>query len=56
VKNYGWWYAVLTEIVWTLSFSLWRLRRVIQRKPDEDPPNFLVDFLRNSVLVKGVEI
>jgi N-acetylglucosaminyl-diphospho-decaprenol L-rhamnosyltransferase len=56
VKNYGWWYALLTEIVWTLSYGLWRVRRAVQRKPDEDPPNFLIDFLRNSVLVKGVEI
>jgi GT2 family glycosyltransferase len=56
VKNYGWWYALLTEIVWASSFVLWRMRRAVQRKPDEDPPNFLVDFLRNSVLVKGVEI
>lgn len=56
VKNYGWWYAILTEIVWASSFTFWRIRRVIQRKPDTDPPNFLKDFLLNSVLVKGVEI
>lgn len=56
VKNYGWAYAVLTELVWASSFAAWRLRRVIQRKPDDDPPNFLQDFLLNSVLMKGVEI
>lgn len=56
VKNYGWWYAILTEIVWAASFALWRLRRAIQRKPDTDPPKLLNDFLLNSVLVKGVEI
>jgi N-acetylglucosaminyl-diphospho-decaprenol L-rhamnosyltransferase len=56
VKNYGWWYAVLTEAVWATGFALWRLRRLIQRKPDTDPPQMLQDFLRNSVLLKGAEI
>lgn len=51
-KNYGWWYAVLAELVWAVSFVLWRVRRVIQRKTDTDPPHLLVDFIRNSVLVK----
>ncbi|WP_263971762.1 glycosyltransferase [Leptolyngbya ohadii] len=53
-KNYGWWYAVLSEILWAVSFALWRVRRAIQRKPDTDPPYLLVDFVRNSVLVKTV--
>jgi len=26
---------------------------VIQRKPDNDPPQLLGDFLRNSVFLKG---
>lgn len=56
VKNFGWWYAVLTEMVWVPCFALWRLRRAIQRKPDNDPPKFLQDFVLNSVLLKGVEI
>lgn len=53
LKNYGWLYTVLADTVWFLSFSLWRIRRRIQGKPDNDPPNLLVDFLRNSVLFKG---
>ncbi|PSB17471.1 glycosyl transferase family 2 [filamentous cyanobacterium CCP2] len=56
VKNYGWWYAILTELAWASGFVLWRVRRAIQRKPDNDPPKFLQDFVLNSVLVKGVEI
>lgn len=56
VKNYGWAYAILTEAAWIVGFVLWRVRRVIQQKPDLDPPNFLSDFWLNSVLVKGVEI
>jgi N-acetylglucosaminyl-diphospho-decaprenol L-rhamnosyltransferase len=56
VKNYGWGYAILTEICWASSFAIWRLRRAIQQKPDTDPPQLLSDFLLNSVLLKGAEI
>jgi GT2 family glycosyltransferase len=56
VKNYGWLYAVLTEVVWASGFAVWRLRRAIQRKPDTDPPMLLGDFLVNSTLLKGGEI
>lgn len=53
VKNYGWGYAILTEIAWATGFMAWRMRQVIQRKPDDDPPNMLGDFILNSVLLKG---
>lgn len=56
IKNYGWLYAIATELVWATGFALWRLRRAIQQKPDEDPPQLLSDFLLNSVLVKGGQI
>lgn len=51
VKNHGWFYTAVTDWVWIHAFVLWRMRRLIQRKPDGDPPNFLWDFIRNSVLV-----
>jgi len=53
IKNYGWLYASCADILWASGFTLWRLRRVIQRKPDTDPPQLLADFLRNSVFLKG---
>lgn len=53
IKNYGRLYAILADIFWAIGFSSWRLRRVIQRKPDSDPPQLLGDFLRNSVFLKG---
>jgi N-acetylglucosaminyl-diphospho-decaprenol L-rhamnosyltransferase len=53
LKNYGWLNAALADLVWTLGFVSWRLRRVVQGKPDNDPPQLLGDFLRNSVLFKG---
>ncbi len=51
IKNHGWIYTALTDVFWASSFALWRLRRIIQRKPDRDPPKLLSDFLHNSVLV-----
>ncbi|MGF1491800.1 MAG: glycosyltransferase family 2 protein [Microcoleaceae cyanobacterium] len=53
IKNYGYAYAMVADLVWIVGFSLWRLRRVVQSKPDTDPPNFLMDSIRNSVLLKG---
>ena len=53
VKNHGSLYAALADAVWIFGFVIWRVRRVIQRKPDTDPPKFLNDFLRNSVFLKG---
>jgi len=50
IKNHGWLYAAIADIAWILGFSLWRCRRVMQRKPDTDPPYFLQDFIRNSIL------
>ena len=52
LKNYGWLYAAFADLLWASGFALWRLRRGVQGKPDQDPPNFLSDFLRNSVFLK----
>lgn len=51
MKNHGWLYTAVTDFVWIHSFALWRMRRVIQGKPDTDPPKLMWDFIRNSVLV-----
>ena len=56
LKNHGWLYAVLTDAAWALSHMMWQVRRVIQRKPDNDPPKLLSDFLLNSVLLKGGQV
>lgn len=52
VKNYGWIYAILADLMWLSGFISWRVRRVIQKKPDLDPPYLLYDFLRNSLLLR----
>jgi hypothetical protein len=52
LKNHGWLYAAIADLVWAVSFALWRVRRRLQGKPDLDPPHLLTDFLRQSVLLK----
>jgi N-acetylglucosaminyl-diphospho-decaprenol L-rhamnosyltransferase len=53
LKNYGAAYAAITDFAWVLGHSLWLARRLVERKPDIDPPRFLRDFVRHSVLVTG---
>jgi hypothetical protein len=56
LKNYGWLYTALTDVVWLTGFTLWRWRRLLQRKPDTDPPKLWSDFLLNSVFIKGGQV
>jgi GT2 family glycosyltransferase len=56
IKNYGWFYASITDIIWIISFSTWCVRRIVQRKPDRDPPYFLWDFMRNSIVLKSLNL
>jgi N-acetylglucosaminyl-diphospho-decaprenol L-rhamnosyltransferase len=53
VKNYGRAYASLADAAWAGGYVLWRLRRRLQRKPDNDPSYLLRDFLRHSVFARG---
>ena len=53
VKNHGLVYALLADVIRTLAFATYRVRRFIQRKPDTDPPKLLLDLIRHSVLFKG---
>jgi GT2 family glycosyltransferase len=56
VKNHGRLHALLTDAAWALAYATYRLRRLIQRKPDTDPPKLLYDFIRHSVLLKGARV
>jgi len=42
--------AFLADLAWVSGYLLWQIRRVIQRKPKQDPPRLLRDFLNRSVL------
>lgn len=52
VKNHGIAYAALADLCFATGFAMWRVRRIIQGKPDLDPEGMLGDFIRNSVLLK----
>lgn len=51
IKNRSRLYAIATDLVWILSYALWRLRRVLQRKQGFEPPQLFSDFVRNSSLM-----
>ncbi len=56
LKNHGWLYAAATDAVWAAAYAVWYVRRSLQNKPDRDPPQLWVDFLKNSVFVKGSHV
>ncbi len=41
---------LLANLLWIAGFSLWRMRRRLQGKPDRDPPQMLTDFVRHTML------
>jgi GT2 family glycosyltransferase len=51
-KHHGRVYTLLTDCGWVLGFALWRVRRVLQRKPDHDPPRLLWDFVCFNFLTR----
>ena len=56
VKNHGRAYALLADMAWTIGMGVYRVRRLVQRKADTDPPKFLSDFSRRSTLAQGFKI
>jgi GT2 family glycosyltransferase len=53
LRNLGPLRTGLADAAFTAGFALWRARRVVQRKPDNDPDQLLSDFVRHSVFSKG---
>lgn len=56
VKNHGQVYAAIADITRIIGFSLWHVRRTLQRRPDIDPPKMLIDLISNSVFLKGSQV
>ncbi|WP_435022096.1 glycosyltransferase family 2 protein [Tundrisphaera sp. TA3] len=50
LKNFGLAGAISADLAFGFGFWTCRLRRIVQRKPDLDPPHFLADFWKQSVL------
>jgi len=53
VKNHGLPAAVAADLLWTAGHLLDRLRCALQRRPRQDPPRLLHDFLHHSTLRRG---
>jgi GT2 family glycosyltransferase len=47
-KSYGPLSRLAADVAYAAGFACWRVRRRLQRKPDEDPPGLLWDFVRFS--------
>ncbi len=56
VKHHGPAYAMAADALWATGYLTWRIRRILQRKPNSDPPKLLRDFILNSVFAKGFKI
>jgi GT2 family glycosyltransferase len=56
VKNHGAIYTLFADSAFAIGFAIWRMRRLVQRKEDPDPPKMLGDFIRNSVILRGAAI
>ena len=52
-KSYGEAGLAMSDLLFALGFSLWRLRRKLQNKPDEDPPRLLRDFIRHALRARA---
>lgn len=53
LKNLGGVRTMLADSMFMGAFATWRVRRLIQRKPDPDPAKFLTDFASQSVFRRG---
>lgn len=56
LKNYGAAYTALADAAFVTGYATWRLRRWLQRKPDNDPPHMLADAFRHSVFCTGFAV
>jgi len=52
LKNHGLFYASLADTARILGLALWRIRHIIQQKPDHAPHQILIDSIRNSIFFK----
>jgi N-acetylglucosaminyl-diphospho-decaprenol L-rhamnosyltransferase len=53
LKNFGAAYAALADLAAIAGLSIWKIRTLIERRPDPDPPYLLRDLILNSVFITG---
>jgi GT2 family glycosyltransferase len=50
LANHGRVNTFLANLAWTGAFATYRVRQILQRKPDRDPERMLRDFIRHNFL------
>lgn len=48
VRNHGRGYAICADLGWIIAHVGWRIRRRLQRLPDDDPAHLLTDFIAHA--------
>jgi GT2 family glycosyltransferase len=56
LKNHGPAYAVAADVAWMLGQCLFEARCAIQRKTNDNPAQFISDFIKQSSIVKGISL
>jgi len=52
LMHYGRARTLAADMLWAAGFALWRFRRAVFRRPDNDPAHLLTDFLRYNLLLR----
>lgn len=53
LRNKGAWYSAACDLALLVGLTLWDLRCLISRRPNDDPPRLLWDTIRHSVFLRG---
>jgi len=56
LKNRGNVHAGLADVAFLAGYTTFRIRSVLQRKPNKEPPWFWYDFTSNCTLIKGFRL
>ena len=56
LTHYGRTRTLLADLSWAAGFALWRIRRALLRRPDNDPERLLSDFIGYNLLGSGRRI
>jgi N-acetylglucosaminyl-diphospho-decaprenol L-rhamnosyltransferase len=51
-RGHGWAYARLADLGWLIGHLSWRVRRVLQRRANDEPSNILGDFIAHNFLTR----
>lgn len=56
IKNHGKLRATLADVAFIAGYSTFHAKRILQLRPNREPPSFWWDFIRFSTLAKGFKL